>query len=89
MTLTHTRGDTLKQQQRLLTILKKMSPMPHENKLPPQETWTSTRQLAEASNIGIYRTRYLLLGMVKKKKILVTERAVNHSLRWFPTKFPD
>lgn len=89
MTLIRTRGDTLRQQQRLLTVLKKMSPMPHESKLPPQETWPSTRQLAEATNIGIYRTRYLLLGMLKTKKILVTERAVNNSLRWFSTEFPD
>lgn len=85
----NSRGDTFKQQQRLLTALTNISPMPHENKLPPQETWPSTRQLAKAVNIGIYRTRYLLLDLVKRKQILVTDRAINSSLRWFPTEKTD
>lgn len=84
-TLTAKRRETLLQQEALLALLHKISPTSTENTLPPQETWPSTRQLAKALDLGIYQTRYLLLNMVKKNQVLVSEPSVRHSLRWFPT----
>ncbi|VTR51663.1 Uncharacterised protein [Serratia fonticola] len=52
--------------------------------LPPEKSWPSTRQLAMAIDIGIYRARYLLLDMVNKNYIVVSDSAINNSLRWFP-----
>ncbi|MEW7001577.1 hypothetical protein M5585_21795 [Serratia ureilytica] len=36
--------------------------------LPPQQQWLSTRQLANAVNVGVYRARRLLLDLVSRKK---------------------
>lgn len=83
-TPTDKREETLRQQQALLGTLKKISPKVYENKLPPQETWPSTRQLVKAHDISIYRARYLLLDMVKKNMIMVSDRNLSHTLRWFP-----
>ncbi|MBH3136624.1 hypothetical protein I5M99_07265 [Serratia marcescens] len=53
--------------------------------LPPQHLWLSTRQLANAVNVGVYRARLLLLELVAKQKVLVTDGSINNSLRWYPT----
>ncbi|MCZ5067654.1 hypothetical protein O5824_27410, partial [Escherichia coli] len=36
--------------------------------LPPQHLWLSTRQLANAVNVGVYRARILLLELVAKQE---------------------
>lgn len=82
--LTATRRETLRLQRELLRILQQLSPAINDNVLPPQDNWLSTGQLAMTLDIGIYRTRYLLLDMMKKKQVLVSERAINNALRWFP-----
>lgn len=82
ITLLHPRVDRLKQQQKLLPTLTTA----HKNRLPPQETWSSTRQVAEALNFVIYRTRYLQLHVVERKQVLVAKPVVNNSLCWLPTK---
>lgn len=53
--------------------------------LPPQQQWLSTRQLANAVNVGVYRARRLLLDLVSRKKVIVTDGSINNSLRWYPT----
>ncbi|MEG7436082.1 hypothetical protein V6E04_18645, partial [Serratia marcescens] len=45
----------------------------------------STRQLANAVNVGVYRARRLLLDLVSRKKVIVTDGSINNSLRWYPT----
>lgn len=53
--------------------------------LPPQQQWLSTRQLANAINVGVYRARRLLLDLVARQKVIVTDGSINNSLRWYPT----
>ncbi|WP_447885652.1 FaeA/PapI family transcriptional regulator [Serratia fonticola] len=47
------------------------------------ETWPSTRDIAEGCNFGIYKTRYFLLKMVAKGRLLVTPHPVRNTLRWY------
>ena len=47
------------------------------------ETWPSTRDIAEYSFLGIYKTRYLLLKMVKSGQARVTPHPINNALRWY------
>ncbi|MDT3254053.1 hypothetical protein QZQ97_24355 [Serratia sp. root2] len=79
-----TRRESLRLQHALLIVLQQLAPPVTNNRLPPQTSWPSTRQLAMALDIGIYRARYLLLDMVRKNHIVVSDRAVRNSLRWFP-----
>lgn len=48
-----------------------------------QETWPSTREIAEDCGFGIYKTRYILLQLVTKGWVQVTPKSVNNSLRWY------
>lgn len=68
ITLLHARVERLKQQQKPLTTLTTV----HKNRLPPHESWPSTRQLVEALNFVICRTRYFLLDVVERKQVLAT-----------------
>ncbi|CAI1914086.1 TPA: hypothetical protein ACSTJZ_001755 [Serratia fonticola] len=79
-----TRRESLRLQHALLIALQQLAPSVTNNRLPPQTSWPSTRQLAMALDIGIYRARYLLLDMVRKNHVVVSNSAVNNSLRWFP-----
>jgi len=79
-----TRRESLRLQHALLIALQQLAPPVTNNRLPPQTSWPSTRQLAMALDIGIYRARYLLLDMVRKNHVVVSNSAVNNSLRWFP-----
>lgn len=79
-----TRRESLRLQHELLVALQQLEPTVTNHALPPQKIWPSTRQLAMALDIGIYRARYLLLDMVRKNHVIVSDRTVNHSLRCFP-----
>lgn len=79
-----TRRESLRLQHALLIALQQLAPPLTNNRLPPPTSWPSTRQLAMALDIGIYRARYLLLDMVKKNNIAVSNSAINNSLRWYP-----
>ncbi|NIA32876.1 hypothetical protein G4234_03975 [Serratia marcescens] len=57
--------------------------------LPPQQQWLSTRQLANAVNVGVYRARRLLLDLVARQEVIVTDGSINNSLRWYPTALLD
>jgi hypothetical protein len=54
------------------------------DQVPPPSSWPSTRQIAEAHNMSIYKARLLLLDMVNKGLVTVSDRAISNSLRWFP-----
>lgn len=78
--------ETLQLQQNLLITLLTQSPQPSVTReLPPHHLWMSTRQLANAVDIDVYRARRLLLDMVTHQKVLVTDRAIKNSLRWYPS----
>ncbi|MDW5512091.1 hypothetical protein [Serratia proteamaculans] len=79
-----TRRESLRLQHALLIVLQQLAPPLTNNRLPPQTSWPSTRQLAMALDIGIYRARYLLLDMARKNHVVVSNSAVNKTLRWFP-----
>ncbi|MEB7512840.1 hypothetical protein NGC47_20910 [Serratia marcescens] len=78
--------ETRKLQQALLAALLDMSPQHYQaTELPPQHNWMSTRQLANAVNVGVYRARHLLLNMLDRKEVIVTDGPIGKSLRWYPT----
>ncbi|CAI1530839.1 Uncharacterised protein [Serratia fonticola] len=79
-----THQESLRLQHALLNVLQQLAPPVTNHTLPPEKSWPSTRQLAMAIDIGIYRARYLLLDMVNKNYIVVSDSAINNSLRWFP-----
>lgn len=72
-------------QQAILITLKNCAPPNNtlECPLPPPSTWPSTRYIADAHDISVYKARLILLDMVEKGLIIVSERAINNSLRWF------
>ncbi|EIT7186888.1 MAG: FaeA/PapI family transcriptional regulator [Serratia marcescens] len=51
-----------------------------------QESWPSTRDIAENCNFSIYKTRYFLLKMAAKGWVQVTPRPVKNALRWYTCK---
>lgn len=79
-----THRESRRLQHALLIALQQSAPPVTSNRLPPQASWPSTRQLAMAVGIGIYRARYLLLNMVRKNHVIVSDGSINNSLRWFP-----
>lgn len=52
--------------------------------IPPQDTWATTRQISNALDISIYQARLILLDLVKYDLVLVSDRRLNKSLRWYP-----
>lgn len=52
--------------------------------VPPQDTWATTRQISDALDISIYQARLILLDLVKYDLVLVSDRRLNKSLRWYP-----
>jgi hypothetical protein len=71
-------------QKALLKTLHEMSPKMIGDTLPPRQEWPSTRQLADAHDISIYKARLLLLDMVKNDQATVCSPKVNSTLRWYP-----
>ncbi|WP_127959895.1 FaeA/PapI family transcriptional regulator [Serratia microhaemolytica] len=53
---------------------------------PPQQEWPSTRQIADAHDISIYKARLLLLDLVKQNQIMVSDCSIKNSLRWYPLR---
>lgn len=72
-------------QHQLLSTLLRLSPPAISSTYPPETEWCSTRQLADAHNISIYKARILLLGMVKNGEVVVAPQRVNNTLRWYPS----
>lgn len=72
-------------QQAILTTLQKIAQSINtHDRVPPPLSWPSTRQIAEAHNMSIYKARLLLLDMVDKGLVTVSDRVISNSLRWFP-----
>jgi hypothetical protein len=61
---------------RLLCDLRRIS------KNSPPDIWPSTRDVANACHMNIYKTRYLLLQLAKERVIEATPGAIGKSLRW-------
>jgi hypothetical protein len=58
---------------------------PLDGNIPPSpDTWPTTRQISDAHNISIYKARLLLLDLTKQGLVLVSDRSINNSLRWYP-----
>lgn len=68
----------------LMTLLALTSPLHDCYSLPPPESWVSTRQIADANNISIYKARLLLLVLVDLELVMVSDGPINKSLRWYP-----
>lgn len=67
----------------LMTLLKMVSHL-EENTIPPPSKWPTTRQIADAHDISIYKARLLLLELVKQGRVVVSNLPVSNSLRWYP-----
>ncbi|WP_167507656.1 hypothetical protein [Rahnella variigena] len=52
--------------------------------VPPQDAWATTRQISDALDISIYKARLILLDLVKLDLVLVSDRQLRNSLRWYP-----
>jgi len=70
----------------ILITLVHLSPPP-QGDIPPQKcTWVTTRQIANAHDISIYKARSLLLQLADRNLVMVTDHPVNNSLRWYPNR---
>lgn len=72
-------------QDQLLFTLLRLSLPTASNAPPPETDWCTTRQLADAHNISIYKARIILLDMAKNGEVMVTPQRVNNTLRWYPS----
>ncbi len=63
-------------------VLAKLQSRCAESTLNNVEQWVSTREVAEASEMGIYQARRLLLKLVKAGIVIVTPTPVKNTLRW-------
>ncbi|MGL1813978.1 UNVERIFIED_CONTAM: hypothetical protein GPA08_22550 [Serratia marcescens] len=68
----------------LLNTLHEIAPKKIGDTLPPCQEWPSTRQLADAHDISIYKARLLLLDLVKNGLVTVCIPKANSTLRWYP-----
>lgn len=71
-------------QEVLMTLLALTHSRVNGRVVPPQETWATTRQISDALDISIYQARLILLDLVKYELVLVSDRSVSKSLRWYP-----
>lgn len=69
---------------KIIQSLHKMAPPSNEGHFPPQSEWPSTRQIADTNDLSIYKARLLLLELVRKNQVMVSDQSVKHSLRWYP-----
>ncbi|WP_156964151.1 hypothetical protein [Trabulsiella guamensis] len=75
------------QQQLLLQIL--LQHFAHaENCAHDKTEWPSTRQLANAMDISIYKARVLLLEMVNDDLVEVYQTGTRRPLKWSPCVAP-
>lgn len=49
-----------------------------------QNEWPSTRQIADANDISIYKARRVLLELVKLNLVIASYNSSKTSLRWYP-----
>lgn len=71
------------QEGRILAAITTLCTAHEKYRLDCQDTWPSTRDIAESCDYSIYKTRYLLLKMARQGKVQVTPRSVRNSLRWY------
>lgn len=76
-------ADRLLQVELVADVIIKLCAVQEQRQVGVPETWPSTRDISESCNFSIYKTRYLLLKMVRKGWVQVTPRPVNNALRWF------
>jgi len=62
-----------------MTLLALTHSQVNEPVVPPQDTWTTTRQISDAMDISTYQAYLILLDLV-----LFSDRRLNKSLRWYP-----
>lgn len=67
-----------------LTYLIRLAPPVDGGTLPPQREWPSTRQVADAQGISIYKARSILLDLVYAQRVAVSDRSQGKTLRWYP-----
>lgn len=72
--------------QDVLQTLKRLAPLTNNNITPNPDTWPTTRQIANAHDISIYKARLILLELVRQGHVLVSDGAINNSLRWYPLR---
>ncbi|ALL40420.2 hypothetical protein AR325_25675 (plasmid) [Serratia marcescens] len=78
------------QQQQLLSLLRECASASME-RIPPDTEWLTTRQLADALGLSIYKTRHLLLDLVSQGHVV----AINHGhgarngWRWYLAPHQD
>ncbi|MBH3259849.1 hypothetical protein I5P78_25980 [Serratia marcescens] len=80
--------NTLKKnsQRMILIALVNISPPLNRNDPPPHESWPTTRDISNASDISIYRARNILLSLAERGLVRVSRKSTGHSLRWYPHK---
>jgi hypothetical protein len=71
-------------QKAILKTLHELAPKCADNTSPPSHEWPSTRQIADAHDISIYKARLLLLNMVKNGHAAVCAPKSGSVLRWYP-----
>ncbi|MBH1930451.1 FaeA/PapI family transcriptional regulator [Serratia rubidaea] len=70
-------------QQKLLHVLRQCS-LHSSAQSPEHADWPSTRQLADALGISIYKARHMLLEMANHNLVLVARQGKHHALHWYP-----
>lgn len=69
---------------KIIQSLYRMAPPSDDGNFPPQSEWPSTRQIADTNDLSIYKSRLLLLELVKKRQVMVSDHSIKHTLRWYP-----
>lgn len=70
----------------VLQTLKRLAPFTNNDITPTPGTWPTTRQIANAHGISIYKARLVLLELVRQGHVIVSDGAINNSLRWYPLR---
>lgn len=71
----------------LMTLLRLTPERKKEPSPPAPEKWVTTRDVADAHQISIYKARQILLALVTRDLVMVSDGKVNNSLRWYPKVF--
>lgn len=69
-------------------MLINLSPARSGEVIPTSDSWVTSRQISDAMNISIYRTRLLLLNLVECNQVMVSKGEVDKFLRWYPINTP-
>lgn len=68
----------------LMTLLRLASKKQHHQNTPNQNEWMTTRDIANAHNISIYKARQVLMVLAHHGLVAVSDGRINNSLRWYP-----